>query len=95
MAPVLAAAACLLAIWMRPVPVGQPILAAAVFQAARPAEKPVGRAEAPPHKPRREIASHALWRVAQAHPEIVVQYEPSPIKPLQIDPITIEELGNQ
>jgi hypothetical protein len=100
MAPGLVAAGCLFAIWLRPVKiVGRPILTAAVYQTARSAGKPMGRAEILPHQQRRESGAHALWRFAQAHPEaaarLVAQYEPSPIMPLEIDPITIEELGNQ
>jgi hypothetical protein len=83
-------------IWIRPggetMPPSAPVEHVVVADAG---PKPGGRAEALPHKvPRRGV--DALYRFAQEHPDealgLTKEFEFTPIEPLKIDPIVIDEL---
>jgi hypothetical protein len=59
-------------------------------------QKPGDRAEPPPHRRHKSSGVNALWRFAQEHPEaamqLTVEYQLTPIAPIQIEPIVIKEL---
>jgi hypothetical protein len=103
--PVLVAAGALaMSVWMRPMPRQTPAavqprsFAGAAVESAqvRPARVTAVRVAPVKQRHRRLSGVQALWRFAQAHPEeavkLTVAYEPAPIVPLRIEPISIEEV---
>jgi hypothetical protein len=98
LAPSLIAACLALAIWVRPVTHRTPSVVSHPSSTVAARKNPdVARAKR--RTDRRLNPSQALWRFARKHPEatasLAIEYESTPIVPLQIEPISIEELDKQ
>lgn len=93
----LTAACCLLAMSVVRSPRVAPVMRyRSLTVTARP--EPAA-ASAAKQRRRKPSGVNALWRFAQEHPEVAMQlteeYNSKPIELLQIEPISIEELGDQ
>jgi hypothetical protein len=96
--PALVAAGLVLGIWMRPMPARHRMSSTKV---ARENAYSTPIARLPPQTRKRHTVdgARALWRFARKHPEatasLAIEYESTPIVPLQIEAISIEELNKQ